>query len=297
MPSIGGPSSSSRMPSFSPGQGTNLDKGREIAGAEMEAAQRYTAPTQFMPSEAAIGGTANRPVGQYNESQAPAPVKYHVPGPEEQYMQNRQTIRQAAGTSTGQSVVRTDPITDQEVSYLQKMKDQAEVADFDVYVNSLINPRKPGELQWLMSVYPEFVSRRIEQVHQDYEFALRNQMIDMWGINTKDDLMFKYLVDQKKVDGPRLGRHTYIDDNYAAGVFSPWNHMFNGDSKNASGKLRAPFSSAQDGAKPGADGWTFDNLNQMQERRGSNDMASKMYRKTTGPETPRATPGGYNRGS
>jgi hypothetical protein len=28
---------------------------------------------------------------------------------------------------------------------------------------------------------------------------VRNQMIDMWGINTKDDLMFKYLVDQKKV--------------------------------------------------------------------------------------------------
>jgi hypothetical protein len=51
-----------------------------------------------------------------------------------------------------------DPITDQEVELLQKKKDQAEVANFDLYVNSLINPRKPGDLQWLMSVYPEFFS-------------------------------------------------------------------------------------------------------------------------------------------
>ena len=59
-----------------------------------------------------------------------------------------------------------------------------------------MDPRKPGNLKWLMEVYPDYVSRRIGQVHTDYEFALRNQMIDSWGINTFDDLHFKYLVDQ-----------------------------------------------------------------------------------------------------
>jgi len=256
MPSIGGASAFSRMPSFSPGQGTNLDKGREISGAEMGLKQRYTTPTTFPDKAAAITG-AGLPLGQYNTQQAPAPVKYNVPGPEEQYMQNRHEIRKTAGAglSSGGNVMRTDPITDQEVAYLQKMKDQAEVADFDVYVNSLINPRKPGELQWLMPVYPEFVQRRIEQVHQDYEFALRNQMIDMWGINTKDDLMFKYLVDQKKVDGPRLGRHVQLSDTYSSGALSPFLPKFNGDSK-VDGTLYAPFSSARDSAKPpNADGW------------------------------------------
>jgi len=236
------------MPSFSPGQGTNFDKGREIANAEMGAKQRYTTPTTFPDGSAAISGDG-RPVGQYNEQQAPAPVKYNVPGPQEQYMRNREEIRKTAGSNLTSGVMRTDPITDQEVAYLQKTKDQAEVADFDVYVISLINPRKPGELQWLMSVYPDFVQRRIEQVHQDYEFALRNQMIDMWGINTKDDLMFKYLVDQKKVDGPRLGRHKPLSDTYASGALSPFVHIFSGDSK-VPGELYAPFSSARDGAKP-----------------------------------------------
>jgi hypothetical protein len=93
----------------------------------------------------------------------------------------------AAGNA-GTPTLRTDPITKREVELLQQKKDQAEVADFDRYVNSMINPSKPGELQWLMSVYPEFVQRRIEQVHQDYKFAVRNQIIDMWAINTKDDI-------------------------------------------------------------------------------------------------------------
>jgi hypothetical protein len=291
MPSIGGPSSGSMMPSFSPGQGTNLDKGREISHAEMAAQQRYTTPTQFDPTSAGISG-AGRPEGQYNTQQAPAPVKYYVPGPEDQYLQNREAIRKAAG-SKGVAVTRVDPITDREVALLQQKKDQAEVADFDRYVNSLINPRKPGELQWLMSVYPEFVQRRIEQVHQDYEFAVRNQMIDMWGINTKDDLMFKYLVDQKKVDGPRLGRHKPIDDQYAPGLLSPYRWAFNGDSTGPD--LFAPFSSAQDGAKPGADGWKFEGPRAMGSARGTRDMAQSLYANTTAGGAVRDRPVGYTR--
>ena len=118
-----------------------------------------------------------------------------------------------------------------------------------------------------------------------------NQMIDMWGINTKDNLMFKYLVDQKKVDGPRLGRHTYVDDKYAAGVFSPWSSTFIGDSKGA--KLHAPFLCAQDGAKTiGAAGWTFDKLNPLQQGRATSDMAAGMYATAT-PKRPGIS--GYSR--
>lgn len=291
MPTADGPSSLSMMPSFSPGQGTNYGKGQEISHAEMALKQRYTAPTQFRPEDAEISGRDRRPAGQYNESQPPPPVKYYVPGPEDQYIQNKEAIRTATNAQ------RIDPITEREVQLLQQKKEQAEVADFDMYVNSMINPRKPGELQWLMSVYPEFVQRRIEQVHQDYEFAVRNQMIDMWGINTKDDLMFKYLVDQKKVDGPRLGRHTRIDDNYAPGLLSPFNWKFTGDSTKA--KLYAPFSSAKDGAQPAdANGWTIGDGNNrpLGQGRDTSAMAERMYTPQVGGAwLPRTNPTGYAR--
>jgi len=110
-------------------------------------------------------------------------------------------------------------------------------------------------------------------------------MIDMWGINTKDDLMFNYLMDQKKVDGPRLDRHVALTNTYASGALSPFIQLFNGDSK-VEGDLYAPFSSAKDGAKPGADGWKFGSAtNPYSNGRSTKAMAQSMYNTGTAEET------------
>ena len=193
-------------------------------------------------------------------------------------MAARQAIRQAAGgeegTGLARGVIRTDPISDEEVSYLQAMKDQSELADFDRYVNSLVDPRKPGNLKWLMEIYPEFVNRRLSQVHTDYEYALRNQLIDSWGINTFDDLHFKYLVDQGKVKGPHL-QADLIDraEGYSAGYLSPFqfkNIRMDG--------VRLPFASARLG-RGAAIRTTGRCLMQSSARHGRSDvaMASTMY--------------------
>ena len=182
---------------------------------------------------------------EYYNYQPSLPVKYAVPSQAKERMAARQAIRQAAGGEAGtgleQGVIRTDPISDEEVSYLQAMKDQSELADFDRYVNSLVDPRKPGNLKWLMEIYPEFVNRRLSQVHTDYEYALRNQLIDSWGINTFDDLHFKYLVDQNKMKGPHLQADlTDRAAGYSAGYLSPFqfkNIRMDG--------VRLPFASAR----------------------------------------------------
>ena len=59
-------------------------------------------------------------------------------------------------------------------------------------------------MKFLMEVYPEYVNRRLQQAHADYEYALRNQMIDSWGINTFDDLYFKYMVEKVFHGGRKL---------------------------------------------------------------------------------------------
>ena len=172
-------------------------------------------------------------------------------------------------------MIRTDPISDEEVSYLQAMKDQSELADFDRYVNSLVDPRKPGNLKWLMEIYPEFVNRRLSQVHTDYEYALRNQLIDSWGINTFDDLHFKYLVDQGKVKGPHLQADLIDQDaGYSAGYLSPFqfkNVRYAG--------VRLPFASARFGR--GADSatdWTMpDGAAVFGKGRTDVAMATAMY--------------------
>ena len=195
---------------------TGLGMGRMLYDAELAERTRYQDPVVPVQTPTQVSGTRdhtdpNRLPDYYNYHPA-LPVKYAVPSAAKERMVAREAIRQATRNTN-----RPDPITDDEVNYLQSMKDQVELADFDRYVNSLIDPRKPGNLKWLMEIYPEFVNRRVSQVHTDYEYALRNQMIDSWGINTFDDLHFKYLVDQGKVDGPHLTPNYKPGLGYEAG--------------------------------------------------------------------------------
>lgn len=177
---------------------------------------------------------------------------------------------------------RYAPIGDKEVNYLKYMEDMAELAKFDNYVESFVDPRQPGSAEFLFKVYPEYINRRMQQAHTDYEFALRNQMIDMWGINTFDDLYFKYLVDQKRIEGPKLQRAgTPKDSEYAAGFLAPW---ANRRPDINSAKLHLPFSSATMGQKPSApDDWSVDRTGPFRQDQSRKAMAHALFTKDAAP--------------
>ena len=267
---------------------TGMGMGRQLYDAELAAKSRYAEPSMG-PEQTVMLGTATRGTAKHDipvdtNLMGPLPVKYTVPSAMKERMQARQAIRKEAGVGLQTNMLRTDPISEEEVDYLQSMQDQAELADFDRYVNSLIDPRKPGNLKWLMEIYPDFVNRRIKQVHTDYEYALRGQMIDSWGINTFDDLHFKYLQDQGKITGPYLTSNARPGEDYKAGILAP--------AAFASGKLRCvrlPFASARFG-QSAADGaqWRMSDEGQpMVSGRSMDDMAKAMYATSLGamPET------------
>ena len=194
-------------PEGGPPADTGADTSHMLADRSLSARSRYADPMMarneatFDRSTNNASAAAVNQIGDYYNDQPALPVKYSVPTAAKERFQAKQEIIKAAGAASTPSAPRPAPIGEDEVDYLMAMKDQAELADFDRYVNSLIDPRKPGNLKWLMEIYPKFVERRISQVHTDYEYALRNQMIDSWGINTFDDLHFKYLVDQGELVG------------------------------------------------------------------------------------------------
>ena len=175
------------------------------------------------------------------------PVQYGGPSAEKEHMDRLNKLIEVA--PQGKGAMRVAPIGDKEVNYLKYMEDMAELAKFDNYVESFVDPRQPGSAEFLFKVYPEYINRRMQQAHTDYEFALRNQMIDMWGINTFDDLYFKYLVDQKRIEGPQLTRAGLkkVDDEYVAAYLAPWRYP---RPKIGSEELYLPFSSATMGNKP-----------------------------------------------
>ena len=218
----------------------------------------------------------------YPHGTSQLPVSYVGPSAAKDDMVRRQEIRDAinaAGAQQGggnKTVIRTDPIQDSEVQYLKYMEDMSELAKFDQYVESFIDPRQPGSMKFLMEVYPEYVNRRLQQAHADYEYALRNQMIDSWGINTFDDLYFKYMVDQGKLQGPKLQRDgKRLADTYAPGILSPFAFVTKFDGMD---KLGLPFNSAQTGRRP-ADGkqWMVERTGPFTQGGTRSDMAKAMY--------------------
>lgn len=274
----------------SPGASSAPDTGTGTAGQLYNEAtvarQRYAVPTAGAPiTNSAVYMSNGREVADETLNRQGYyigegyPVKYDVPKEADERFQARQIIRQAAAQEPGLNdvVKRTDPITEGEVDMLMAMKKKGEVADFDTYVASLVDPRKPGSLKWLMEIYPDFVKRRLQQVHTDYEYALRNQMIDMWGMNTFDDLHFKYMVDQGKISGPELKRPVAHIDNYAPGLLSPWSMLSSASKRERAGGLKAPFDSARYGARPrpGTD-WRLGN-GALNEGRDEWSLAQSMY--------------------
>ena len=118
-------------------------------------------------------------------------------------------------------------------------------------------------------------------------FALRNQLIDQWGINDFSDLKFKYMVDQGIITGPKLDDNVEPNVLYTPGYLAPWKfkHWFN-DSDVEQDKLKLPFASANYGARPPAgnpEAWSMPNAKApISKSRDSLEYATALFR-TRGP--------------
>lgn len=280
------------MPSISGSNATrtNPTMGVQNANRALELQQQYVTPSyqdaayqphDYMNSDRPNARPSNLP-NWYPDGTSQLPVSYVGPSAAKDNLARRQAIRDGINTSiraggANPGVQRTDPVTDEEVQYLKYMEDTSELAKFDQYVESFIDPRQPGSMKFLMEVYPEYVNRRLQQAHADYEYALRNQMIDSWGINTFDDLYFKYMVDQGNLQGPTLTRgRKNLADGYAPGILS---YMAFATKFDKQDRLGLPFTSAKTGRRPiGQNEWRVDRTGQALAGGGTrSDMANAMY--------------------
>ena len=106
---------------------TGMQQGQQLADTIRTAETRYAQPSVFDDNSSqpmrANRGAPGDPPSHYNYG-AQLPVKYSTPTAEKDYMANKQEIRTAI-SSSGTPVVRTDPVTEKEVNYLESMKAQS----------------------------------------------------------------------------------------------------------------------------------------------------------------------------
>lgn len=154
--------------------------------------------------------------------EAPLPAKYDVHSAGKERLQRKHELMKWWSNAPGYQGLdkNVSVATDAEIDYLEDVEKKKQLAEFDEYVAKLIDPKKPGNMQWLMNVYPEFVQRRIAQIHADHKYALDNTMIEAWGINTFEDLFMKFMIDNRKLDGPMLMRREVGQRTFRPGWMS-----------------------------------------------------------------------------
>jgi hypothetical protein len=236
-----------------------------LAQGSLNLRQQFAEPQGWEPgTDPALGSGRNMVQGgvpSYYNQHAAYPKKFAIPTQQKERLQARQEVRDMVPTPTNNAgVIRTDPITDEEVNYQMNMKSMLEYADFDAYCNSLFDPRKPGVLPEMMRLAPQLIDKPMQQVKTDYDFALRNQVIDMFGVQTPEDLEFKFMVDQGKITGPRLVTERSAGDMYQSGPLSVWKFVDRHATRQAgfSGDvINAPFDSAKWGPRPDGTPWTI----------------------------------------
>ena len=166
--------------------------------------------------------------GMHIDTTGGPPVKYTTDTPEKDYMVTRQNVRdgiqQAADEAqiANPAVIRTDPITDQEVAYRKQMDDVGELARFEAYVRAGWGGR--DKMDMILKEYPQLIAREVDQINTDAKYALRCKLIDLYGCRDFDDIHFQYARDHGLITGPRLMSTTPIDSQYQGGVMSPYTY-------------------------------------------------------------------------
>ena len=131
---------------------TGAGTAAELDATLMAYQQAYSDPVRFNAesnvNNAPFQAGQEIPAG-YNTS-GPYPAKYSLPTPAKERIQARQALRATAPTpAAGQGTQMVDTVSEDEIDYLQGMQRQSELADYDRYVSTLVDPRQPGQLRWL----------------------------------------------------------------------------------------------------------------------------------------------------
>jgi len=220
----------------SQGLSSTEDQAGELYHKKYDNVSKYSRPTKFAAPKLEPADKAH-----YNEN-ATLPAKYSTDNEAKDRMSTRQALINAAPDKY------TAQITEEHVDYMQQLEREADTANFDDYITRLVDFRKPGNLQWIMNLYPGYVERRVKQMHDDHDYALRSQMIDNYGINTFEDLYFQYMKDAGMVNGPHLS-----DDGVDASEFyKPGKLSFLSTAELSRTSSSLPFNASRVGRQPDA---------------------------------------------
>lgn len=110
-------------------------------------------------------------------------------------------------------------LTDKDIDYLEKRRQENLQAEFDDWVTHAINLEDPGEARWLQQMYPEFWARREKYLDDKINVEARAAKLKLRGIKDQSDLKFLFAVQKGYIELPTTPAFAQGQAEYVKGWF------------------------------------------------------------------------------
>jgi hypothetical protein len=156
-------------------------------------------------------------------------------------------------------------ISDSDVNVVKDLEDQRRLYEYHRYIDKHIDPRKPGNLEWLMRIEPDYIKMKMKALNTHMQLMEKKIRLQAFGVQDTDDMRMKFLIDTNQLQDHREATN---ENRYVRGFFGPRYHvpsqasasnytdMFRGTSWGPTPGGFAAFGSARDAANlqgPGGD--------------------------------------------
>lgn len=123
---------------------------------------------------------------------------------------------------------------DKDVEVRYDMWKRGQVYDKDRFAMSFVDMREPGNAQWMSTIYPEFMDRRMSEINRKHKILADLERIKAFGVNTRDDFDLVYNI--------RAGRIAMSPDNTSVDGYHPGWFATRGRSQRAGDMQNRSFS-------------------------------------------------------
>lgn len=123
---------------------------------------------------------------------------------------------------------------DSDVALARSRQKQLQQAGFFEYISTMVDIREPGMLSWLNELVPEYAEAQMAQLKSNQELYAMATKIKHFGINSREDLMFQYMLDTGQIRDTR----PYETGVYIPGWMAPQGSIGRGATKSTFGTFQ-----------------------------------------------------------
>lgn len=173
-----------------------------------ELQKQYPSAMTFDPTQTQDGTTYEPLPAEYESN-----IQGHEDYLTKRQMMSNRDLNQAAGSG-----IINYNIDQNDVNVHKEMEKVRRQYEYHKYLDQHIDPRKPGHLQWLMEIEPDYIKQKLKALNSSMRLMEKKIRLKAFGVQSTEDMRLKYLLDNKMLQDDR---EATPENRYVKGFFAP----------------------------------------------------------------------------